>query len=74
MINTLEELHAALRRAMDEVGESHSFADKLQADTAFAVGEALGHLAKASALVGRDVDDKRAVETHETLKATDAPS
>jgi hypothetical protein len=58
----LRRLHAVLQRAFDELaafGFRGRLPDKLASDTAFAVGEALGTLSKAKALVGRDIDDAK---------------
>jgi hypothetical protein len=58
----LRALHALLQRAADELVEFRfrgAVPDSLSSDTAFAIGEALGVLSKAKALVGRDIDDAK---------------
>ena len=52
------ELHRILQEAYDtlQVVRARGLAMTIGPDTAFALGEALGTIAKAKALVGRDVD------------------
>lgn len=56
---TLEEVHAVLQHAFVSVESLRGALPDVPSDTAFAIGEALGHIMKAKALVGRDVDDSR---------------
>jgi len=58
---TLRELHAILWKAFDEIDRVRSgMPDGMSTDTAHAVGLAQGTVAKAKALVGRDIDDAKA--------------
>jgi hypothetical protein len=57
---TLTEIHAVLRHAFDEIAMLRGQCDKVSLDTGFAIGEALGTVAKAKALVGRDIDQEKA--------------
>ncbi len=53
-----KELHRLLRNAVVMVGSALPFGvGTISSDTALAVGEAMGALRKAKALVGRDIDD-----------------
>jgi len=55
---TLTEIHAVLQQAYDDVAKLHgNLPDDTRPDSAFAIGEALGQLSKAKALIGRDIDD-----------------
>jgi hypothetical protein len=53
---TLKEIHEVLQQAYGAVAALHGQCDPVSADTAFAIGEALGTLGKAKGLVGRDID------------------
>jgi hypothetical protein len=56
---TPQEVHAVLQQAFDALcGLYGKIGTDLGNDTAFAIGEATGIVAKAKALVGRDIDDK----------------
>jgi hypothetical protein len=58
---TLEEIYARLGVAFAALGEARGNLDgSVRLDTAFALGEAIGLVAKAKALVGRDIDDGKA--------------
>lgn len=50
------EVQAILREAFAKVASLHGRLDRVSADTALAIGEALGTLGRAKALVGRDID------------------
>ena len=51
------EIHAVLQRAWDGVASVHGeLGHDISPDTAMALGETLGLIAKAKALVGRDID------------------
>jgi hypothetical protein len=52
----LTEIHAILRQAFTALVAMQGRADRCSPDTAFAIGSALGTIAKAAALVGRDID------------------
>ncbi|HXI78177.1 MAG TPA: hypothetical protein VNH21_13630 [Steroidobacteraceae bacterium] len=55
---TPRELHAILQAAFDALAALQGrVPGGISADTAFAVGVATGQIAKAKALVGRDIDD-----------------
>ena len=55
---TPRELHAVLQAAFDALAALHCGVPAgISIDTAFAVGVAAGQIAKAKALVGRDIDD-----------------
>lgn len=57
----LRDLHALLQRAVDELAGFRfqgRLPEGLSAMSAFAVGEALGTLSKAKAMVGRDIDER----------------
>jgi hypothetical protein len=56
---TLQEVHGVLREALDRLARLHGELDSVSTDTAFAIGEALGMISRAKALVGRDIDDAR---------------
>jgi hypothetical protein len=58
-MSDLAAIHATLQRAYDEVATLYRNVDGVSPDTAFAIGEALGVLSKAKALVGRDIDQAR---------------
>lgn len=54
---TLRELHTILQTSFDAIAAVHgNVPDGVSSDTALAVGYALGSVAKAKALVGRDID------------------
>ena len=53
---TLKEIHEVLQQAFDAVAALHGQIDGVSPDTAFAIGEALGTLGKAKALLGHDID------------------
>ena len=54
----LRQVHRVLQRAYEDVcGLYGCITRDIGPDTAFAIGEATGILAKAKALVGRDIDD-----------------
>ncbi len=54
----LRQVHRVLQRAYEDVcGLYGDITRDIGSDTAFAIGEATGILAKAKALVGRDIDD-----------------
>lgn len=53
---TLIEIHGVLTSAFHDIAALHGHVDDVSPDTAFAIGEALGVIAKAKALVGRDID------------------
>jgi hypothetical protein len=56
---TPQEVHAVLQQAYESVLCLYGrIGNELGNDTAFAIGEATGIIAKAKALVGRDIDDK----------------
>ena len=59
---TLKEIHKVLRQAFDAVAALRGQCDEVSADTAFAIGEALGTLGKAKGLVGRDIDQRQVDE------------
>ena len=52
----LQEAFANLQEAFAKVASLHGRLDRVSADTAFSIGEALGTLGRAKALVGRDID------------------
>jgi hypothetical protein len=52
----LTEIYAILRQAFTALVAIQGRADRCSPDTAFAIGLALATIAKASALVGRDID------------------
>jgi hypothetical protein len=52
----LTEVYATLLEAHDQVARLHGELDNASPDSAFACGEALGVLAKAMGLIGRDID------------------
>jgi hypothetical protein len=54
-----ESVHETLKIAFEELVRVSGNFEGLKMDTVFALGEALGILSKAKALVGRDVDDAR---------------
>lgn len=57
---TLVELHAVLQAAFDALPPPHkpdALPTGLRADTAFAIGAAIGMISVAKALVGRDIED-----------------
>ena len=55
---TPRQVHAVLAQAYDTVlGLYGRIGTDLGPDTAMSIGEALGVIAKAKALVGRDIDD-----------------
>jgi hypothetical protein len=57
---TLTEVHAVLQQAFHDVRALHGeLGSDVSPDTAFAIGEALGVISRAKALVGRDIDDGR---------------
>ena len=53
------ETHRILTEAYKLVAQLYPVKEPISSDTAFAIGEALGVLSKAKALVGRDIDDIR---------------
>jgi hypothetical protein len=54
---TLEEVHAVLDQAYQLLASLYQqLPDEIGSDTAFATGESIGVLAKAKALIGRDID------------------
>lgn len=54
---TLQELHTILETSFKALADVASgVPDGIGSDTAFAVGDALGTLSKAKALVGRDIE------------------
>ena len=56
---TLREVHAVLQKAFDTLFALYGkIGPDMGSDTAFSIGEATGIVAKAKALVGRDIDDK----------------
>jgi hypothetical protein len=58
---TLKELHAALQDAFDTWSRAYERGElpltEIGADTALALGYAMGSISKAKALIGRDIDD-----------------
>lgn len=57
---TREQVHETLEIAFETLAELRGQLEgDLRTDTAFALGEALGTVFKAKALVGRDIDDAR---------------
>ena len=57
----LEEIYKRLLEAFGLLGDMYGNLDgAIKVDTAFALGEALGVVSKAKALVGRDIDDEKA--------------
>ncbi len=69
----LRGLHQLLRAPLDDAGrmvESYPTGLKhMKSDTAFALGGAMGAMAKACALLGRDVDDSSKLLDAEPAKA-----
>lgn len=66
---TLTEVHAVLQQAFHDVLSLHGELDSdVSPDTAFAIGNALGVIEKAKALVGRDIDQARAIEAKPNIK------
>lgn len=53
----LVEMHAKLQQAMDALMTFWPVEAGVRADTAFALGQAAGHISQAKALIGRDIDD-----------------
>lgn len=51
-------VHATLQECFEAMAALYGKCDGLSTDTVFAIGEATGIIAKAKALVGRDIDDK----------------
>jgi len=51
-----EAIHAVLMEAFGQVSTLRGNVDGVSCDSAFAIGECLGQLSKAKALVGRDID------------------
>ena len=56
---TLEAIHKVLSIAFSQIAVLHGQIDDVSPDTAFAIGEALGLIEKAKALVGRDIDTRK---------------
>ncbi len=56
---TRREIHAVVQQAYDLMIGLYGKCDDVSSDSAFAIGEALGVLGKAKALVGRDIDAMR---------------
>lgn len=55
---TPTQVHAVLQKGFDEIVTLRGhIGNDLGNDTAFAIGESLGMIARAKALVGRDIDD-----------------
>jgi hypothetical protein len=54
----LKELHSTLQGQFEEIERLHEYGAMpiMSADTAYALGYALGCISKAEALVGRDID------------------
>jgi hypothetical protein len=59
VLEILKAAHGHMLAAFDELAKTFGQAGLLNADTAFACGEALGIISKAKALVGRDIDARR---------------
>ncbi len=55
-IEQLREVHAKLRAMYEQIAVIVPMLDSASTDTAFAIGETAGVIAKAKALVGRDID------------------
>jgi hypothetical protein len=54
----LTEIHAVLQKASDGLKMLHGqLGNDVRPDSAFAIGQALGTIDKAKALIGRDIDD-----------------
>jgi hypothetical protein len=53
---TLIEIHGVLTKAFGDIAALLGHVDDVSPDPAVAIGEALGLLGKAKALVGRDID------------------
>jgi hypothetical protein len=54
-----EAIHAILLDAHDRVAKLRGNVETVSSDSVFAIGQSLGMLSQAKALVGRDVDDAR---------------
>jgi hypothetical protein len=52
-----EAIHAVLLDAYGRIASLRGNVDTVSGDSAFAIGECLGQLSKAKALVGRDIDN-----------------
>lgn len=58
---TVPEVHQRLQAAFEALAPIlGQLEGDMRADTAFAIGELTGFIAKVKALVGRDIDDKEA--------------
>jgi hypothetical protein len=55
-IERLKQAHAKLREALNVVQSTRDLVDGASTDTLLAIGETFGTIAKAKALVGRDID------------------
>jgi len=58
-----EAIHAILQDAYERLTVLRGSTDQVSTDSAFAIGECVGQLAKAKALVGRDIDIDTARQT-----------
>ena len=56
---TPQEIHIILQTTYDHLTALYGNLQGWPTDTVFALGEAAGIIAKAKALVGRDIDDKK---------------
>lgn len=56
MTKEAEAAHAVLNKAFDTILTCRPALSGVSPDTAFAIGEALGAISKARALLGRDID------------------
>jgi hypothetical protein len=66
-ILTPEEVHAVLQKAHFIVAELYGNIPLLSMDTALSIGEAIGILGRARALVARDIDDVRRIKAENPL-------
>jgi hypothetical protein len=73
MSQNAKDIHRTLQIVFEELLRVAQNFDGLKMDTVFALGEAMGFVSKAKALVGRDIDDarlKKALEeAHEALQS-----
>jgi hypothetical protein len=74
-MKTLVHVHETLRQAFEKVlGLSEGeWPDGLSQDSVFAIGEAIGILSKAKALVGRDIDGRHGDEATGAIPAAVKP-
>jgi hypothetical protein len=56
MSKEAETVHAIVAKALDTLMTARPAVHGISADSAFALGEAAGHLARVRALLGRDID------------------